>query len=503
MSVVDLFYVLPIVMLCFAWRLVGLLRSPHRGCDAWYFLLSREALLKRKRLPIVLPPYFVMERQEQWYPPGFSLLLALIPGRVLQRVYWCISPAVDALIGGAIALAAAAASGRTEVGLLVGVLYAFSRSAIAETQSLTSRQLGALLMGIAGICGIWSLHDPRSVWLIASVIAGALLLLTHKFSTQALFLSFLLLAVWHGDLRYAGILLLTLTAAVILSGGFYVKVLRSHWDYIRLWTKKRNWLGAHQVHDSPIYGRPSDRFRTYKSGLRSKVVAVGRYGVQNLFALIPVAVLIALGSGRPVSPTAVTLAQWSLSILFIGLLSYVFPWLRGIGYMTQYGKLALPGALICGAMMLGDLLVGPVVLGLLAWSLLDGLRSLPGMLRSSNTQGWDIASLQPLFAHLRKIDRPLVMCIPNTYCDLVAYHCRIPVLWGGHGFPTRPLEMILPVLSRPLEEMFREYPLTHLLLDTNYAQPQQLGLPTGPAFQHGSLQLFHLKAAEKQQEVAA
>ena len=503
MSVVDLLYVLPVVMLCFAWRLAGLLRSPHRGCDAYYFLLSREALLKRKRLPIVLPPYFVMERQEQWYPPGFSLLLAVIPDRILQRYYWCISPAVDALIGGAIALAGAAASGRMQVGLLVGILYAFSRSAVAETQSLTSRQLGALLMGIAGMCGIWSLHDPDPVWLIASVTAGVLLLLTHKFSTQSLFLSFLLLTVWNGDLRYAEILLFTVIAAVILSGGFYVKVLRSHWDYIRLWTKQRAWLGAHQVQDSPIYGQPSDRFRVYKSGLRPKAVAVGRYVAGNLFALIPVAVLIATWNGRMISPTAVAAAEWSLSILLIGLLSYLIPWLRGIGYMTQYGKLSLPAALICGAMALSDSLVGPVVLIVLGWSLLDGLRSLPGMLRPSYSEGWDLASLQPLFAHLRKLDRPLTMCIPNTYCDLVAYHGRVPVLWGGHGSPTRPLEMILPVLSRPLEEICEEYPVTHLLLDTNYTQPQQLGLPDQPAFQHGPLKLFQLQAVETHQEVAA
>ena len=81
-----------------ALRVAMIWRGRNRGCDAYYFLFCACEFRKTKRLPIILPKVYVLEEREQWYPPGFSVLLSWIPQRVLDKYYWAVSPMIDSLI---------------------------------------------------------------------------------------------------------------------------------------------------------------------------------------------------------------------------------------------------------------------------------------------------------------------------------------------------------------------------------------------------------------------
>ena len=56
--------VIAVGALSLTWRLLPLWFAPHAGCDAYYFLLRREQFLQDRRVPIVMPPLYVLENRE-------------------------------------------------------------------------------------------------------------------------------------------------------------------------------------------------------------------------------------------------------------------------------------------------------------------------------------------------------------------------------------------------------------------------------------------------------
>ena len=66
--------------------------------DHWYWLLCAEDVRRRRRLPARLT-YFLLEEEEQWYPPVYSAFLALFPGKFLERRGDYLSQAIDVFYG--------------------------------------------------------------------------------------------------------------------------------------------------------------------------------------------------------------------------------------------------------------------------------------------------------------------------------------------------------------------------------------------------------------------
>lgn len=479
----------PVFLLTFLWRIGDLIGRPHSGCDAYYFLLCREVFRRDKRIPIVLPPLYTLEYAEQWYPPGFAVFLALFSERFLNERHWLISPLLDALIAAALYLFTLGCGIAPAAALAAVTLYIFSPAAAAETRTLTSRQLGAGLLHVVVFCFSLFLLRPAP-WLGGlCAVAGVSLLLSHKFSTQALFIGALVMPLWTSRPEFAALPLALVALTLLLSGGFYGKILYSHWDYIRFWTRHWRGLGGHQVVDSPVYRRfRDDRYVVYKRGRRFLRPLV-EYGRENLCLVVPAALLLAPAPADAPWATLVRwLAAWSLTVFSIGLASYLLPGLRGIGYMPQYGKLALGPAVVCCAAAWSHpglrWLSAAVVLCCLA----DGCRHLARIVRRPTQgalYGWEAAELHPLQDFLRSLDDPLLLALPTHYCDLLAYTCRIRVLWGGHGSPVERITELIPVLTAPLPEICRRRGVTHILIDRRYVDPAELRLPYRVVWQEG------------------
>src|SRR4030042_4379973 len=68
--------------------------NPGLGVDHWYWLLCAEDVKRRRKLPPRLP-YFMLESEEQWYPPLFAGLLALLPMKWLKEHGGKISQLID------------------------------------------------------------------------------------------------------------------------------------------------------------------------------------------------------------------------------------------------------------------------------------------------------------------------------------------------------------------------------------------------------------------------
>ena len=100
--------------------------------------------------------------------------------------------------------------------------------------------------------------------------------------------------------------------------------------------------------------------------------------------------------------------------------------------------------------------------------------------------------MKPLFDYLKKLSNPHLMCLPNNMCDLIAYSCNIRVHWGSHGYPFSKVAHIIPVITKTISTIHQEFGVTHLLLDLNYASPEQLRLNKQPVWSSSTLALFEL-----------
>lgn len=492
--------VITIGLLCFVWRLLPLVKKPHAGCDAYYFLLCREVFQKEKKIPIVLPNYYVLEYREQWYPPGFVVFLSFIPSKILDRYYWCVSPFLDSMICVFLFVFVGLSSGSLAAALFGSLTYVFSPAVIPETQSLTSRQLGALLMSISMVSGIFFATTANPWCLVGASAAAVLLLMTHKFSAQAWALSLCLMGMlsWNGS--FGLVVVSGVAGAMAVSKGFYWKVLKSHWDYVSFWSRKWPYLGGHQIEDSPVYGKKeqmSGSGRVYRGAEKEKLRFVRGFLGQNPYGLIfPATLVYGVLGGIEVERESIHVAIWGVVVLGLGIGSYCVEALRGIGFGSQYGKLALPAGVICMgyAYRLEELRF--VVIFIFLASLWQGGQYLMNVLMTKENGGWwawDRERMAGVVEYVKGLEAPLIMCLPNNYCDLLVYHARIRVLWGGHGSPTANLEPLVPVLTEPVEEICRKHEVTHLLIDNRFVHAGRIGMDRQPVWSEGNLEIYRME----------
>ena len=100
--------------------------------------------------------------------------------------------------------------------------------------------------------------------------------------------------------------------------------------------------------------------------------------------------------------------------------------------------------------------------------------------------------LQQATRHLEGLPGGAFFCLPTVYTDYACYHSGHPALWGGHCGNLRKLEAIAPVVTRPLDELFREYDVRYVMLETDYVGHEELGLGSRlrPLSSHGAISLY-------------
>ena len=91
-----IFYGILIAVFGFFLRIKPRLGKEKKGVDTWYFLSCVREYKKTHKIPTVLKNY-LLEIDEQWYPPGFIIFLSILPQKVLEKYHWLINPIIDTI----------------------------------------------------------------------------------------------------------------------------------------------------------------------------------------------------------------------------------------------------------------------------------------------------------------------------------------------------------------------------------------------------------------------
>ncbi len=488
---------LGVVLLALGLRFAPLSFSTRgAGIDHWYWKSYIDTYRRDKRFPPSLPQYILEDHQ--WYPPLFPLLLSELPAGVFDRFDTLIAIAID-LVRLLILLAVAywQSSGAVSVIAIAGLLYATTPILVSYNVQLNPRGLAALMLDCLLILLLvqLDLHGPWWAWPIIAVLSG-LILLTHKMTTQLFWF-----LVFGTSLIYRNWLLLLLipssvAAALILSRGFYVKVLRAHWDIVSFWNRNWRWIGADLIRESPIYGDGTHE-RTQK--LHRRGVTGVLQQIVTLFSFNPAAwigCLLAyerLWLGSPVLIFPTYLLVWLLLACAFACMTTFVKWLKclGAGYLYVYNASLISPLLLGIAFKQTRVpeLSKPFILGALACNVVAVVAYYVFFFRNKRARVHE--GLEQVIDALRQMPRGVVMCVPANWYEVISYKTGHPVLWGGHGFGFRKLEPTFPRFLIPIRSILENYRVRYLVTMDGMLTPAVTAeLPPARRVSHGEYHLY-------------
>jgi len=476
--------------------------NPSLGVDHWYWLLCAEDVKKRRKLPPKLP-YFMLEIEEQWYPPLFAGLLALLPIRFLEKNGGKISQLIDLLNGLLIFELVLWANGNMMVAFLSSFSYIIAFLPMSYNFQLQPRALANLFLTLAMI-GLWFYVDTGSLAIWGGVLVISLILLfLHKMTVQMWVVYLLGFGVLVWDWKILLLIPASVLLALIISKGFYIKMLKAHWDIVSFWNENIHFLGSHQYYESPIYNKEDSKSAYWRRRslrrLFSRLMFIPYY---NIFALLLSPPLIYDALSHPQGKLESFLWTWLVLTYIWAFSTTLLPNFRALGPGALYVYQSFfPLFLLIGLSIptmpahlqhwLFALWLAGVIISMVQWE--KYCKSI-----STNKKVAIGKDLREVLNCLKELPKDGVFCIPFQLLDGTAYWTRKKVFWGGHsyGFKTL-LKPYFPVMREEVRETLKSKPLSYLLFWRGYLKSlKDIGLEEGKDIQYlfgkGEYELYEI-----------
>ncbi len=483
-------------------RLVPHYLTPHgSGVDNWFWKAYIEKYRRDGNFPPMLQQ-FILDK-DQWYPPIFPLLMARLPRIIFDHYNYLIAIVIDMLrmlfvMGSVFCIT----EGRVAPTLVAGTVYAVTPILISYNSQMNPRGLGALFLDIVIVLVlllVWH-AAPLWLWILAAIFSG-LILLTHKMTTQLFW--FLCLAFWalSGNWRILLLIPVSIIMALMLSKGFYIKVLRAHWDIVTFWNRNWRWLSAHPILESPIYGVPG--YETPTKYYRSGLIGLCRRALY-LIGFNPWAwsLLVAFFwmhmSGGYLRPEALWIIRWIEAILLFAVATTFISAMRclGHGYLYTYNS-SFPAALASGIIWGSakhDVFVSIILLFTLFICVVVIAFYIQTLLKSKTLKVDSF--MNNALERLRLLPEGVVICFPQHWHDVAAYKSGKHVLFGGHGYGYKLLEFIFPRLKVPISGVIRKHNVKYLFTYEGYLPKNFISdLPCADIEEFGQYRLYRFKYA--------
>ncbi|MCH8188009.1 MAG: hypothetical protein IIB66_04775 [Proteobacteria bacterium] len=436
--------------------------------DQYYWLLAARSWRKARRPPVRLPGKYLLEDEMQAYPPAFGFLLGRLPAGTLEKSNLLLPILPDALTAAALAgLLAYLGSGSIAVSGAIAAV-AFAPVLITYNAQINPRALGQLFLTALVVFEVLASEAAFGNSVTALLWAGALasaalVVLSHKMSTQLMLVLWPVMALALGSATAAVIPPLGVVLAALITGPrFAAYQWRAHWDIVAFWNRHHASIGAHAFHHSPLYGDPARlRETAYHAGwpgARRHLATIAGYAPLNL--TLPFVLFWAA------PPPDWLLVWFAAPYVVAGLTLFIGPLkCLGGGHLYIYNAVA-PGAVWWGlALTAGgtaEWVLFAAGLGLTALSLGIAWRRV-GARPNALDEGFE-----KLLGGLRGIRAGKVAVFPLTASEAVACRTGHAVLWGGHGFGFRRLEGLFPIVTRPLHSLLTENKIEWLAWSTRY-----------------------------------
>jgi len=465
------------------------------GADHWYWKQYIRQLKSSRQFPPVLPQYLL--EKHQWYPPLFPLLLSRLPQDILEQHARILSIAIDIVrFIMLLFILHLICKDNTAAFICSALFYSLTPILTTVNNQLNPRSLGALFLDCAILLYAWIylLAGPAYLWLLIAMLF-ALILLTHKMTTQLMFVLCLCAGAFSHSVYPLCLIPAGIFLAVLVSKGFYIKVLCAHWDILSFWNRNWRWLSCHPIKESPVYG--DGKYETPTKIHRKGWIGFFQH-CTTLFGMNPGAWLIGLIAVpfifRADTGCSFYIFCWLFVVLGWSLLTTFVPFLKclGAGYYYLYNA-AFPTAVLWALVLrMNDA-------GRFAWCgvLLTLAFSIFALLKyRSNLHTHRYNDKNEYFDRaidfLTASSPGVVMCLPPQWYDVIAYKTGKPVLFGAHGYGFKLIEPSFPRFLVPIKQLIDRHDIRYLVTTAGYL-PQNFiaDLPFMKREVFGPYQIYH------------
>lgn len=318
------------------------------------------------------------------------------------------------------------------------------------------------------------------------------LLLSHRMSVQTLFFTTIFFTIYEKSIFYILIFALGVVIATLISKGFYLKILKGHLAMLEYWRQNIKYRYAHEVKGLPRKGyRSSDMvFNLYQKVKSAPFMAV--FAANPFVLLIIVFILFKkFKFGLDInyfnlSPILMDkFIVWSLFLLVVAIVIRSFRFVEFMGEGERYMEYAAFPVSVIGALLIYNGLqsqyINFTLAGFVLFVMLGGLAPVFYIQQKVIIQDKERSitkALWKIFDYINHIETEVRMiCIPQLMSTSLMYFTKAKTLSTDNSIAhITDLVDVLPVIKRPLEEIFKKYNANYLLVNEHYVKVDELHL---------------------------
>lgn len=447
------------------------------GVDIWTHLLYLKEYHKSNKIPGRIENGFLVPGVYD-YPPSFIFILSKFRLKLVEKYEFIFSPFIDSVLVFFIFYVSFYLTGSIALSIVTQIIYLLTPIIVLENSSATPRSLGYSLFTILFLSLFLFVQGGQPIFILIAILSGMLIFLSHRFTTQGFLFFSIFFTILEMSPIYVGTFILSFVLAVILSRGFYLKVLRGHVGNLKFWLDNINYRFAHQLKGAYKEHKTKDFiFRIYNQFLKFPPFVLT---ITNPWTL---PVFYVFFFAMPQDPLFFRMALWVLFSYVLALLTIWVPKLRFLGEGQRYLELsAYPAAFLSSQLLFRFLgtdfekivILLYIFLGIGAFVttvVIQRKGIIKDKLRTVTL------SMKQMFTYLRSLkEKPKLLCIPHQITTSVIYHTGCKVFVNASYSTINKISEIYPYIKKPIGEIMKTYNLDMILLNQDYATIEDLKL---------------------------
>lgn len=446
------------------------------GVDIWTHLLYLKEYRRQGGIPNKIDNGFLVPGTYD-YPPAFISILSKFPDKLVHKYEFLFSPIFDALHLVLIFLFAYTFTQNLLIALLTQLLYLVTPIVVLENSSATPRSLGYTLFSITFIALYYHLASGGFWLLVLAVFSGSLIFLAHRFTTQGFLFYSIVFSIFFGTFSFVLVFAVSFSLALILSKGFYLRVLSGHLGNLRFWRKVIKFRFYHQVNGAGKRKKSEDFvFNLYNQFLKFPPFILA---ITNPWVITSLYYLFTEYSGTLHMPYFLL---WVVTSYVLAIVTLWIPKLRFLGEGQRYLELsAFPAAFLSSQLLVSFINRGNIYLVAL-YTLISTLCLVTIVVIQrkaiiSDSLRTITPPLSQMFGYLKSLKKkPRLLCIPHQITTNVIYHTGCPVFVNADYSNIEKISDVYPYLQLPIDKIMKKYKLDRLVLNLEYATIQDLKL---------------------------
>ena len=474
--ILTFFISLIIPVLAFFFEVYPRLLNRKVGVDIWTHLLYLQEYKEQNGIPKKIEKGFIVPGEYD-YPPMFITILSKFPLRIVERYEFFFSPFFDPIHICIIFYITLALSGNILVALTTQLLYTLTPIIIIENSSATPRSLGYMLFTGVFLSLYYSIHLGNIPLFIAAAGLGSLIFLSHRFTTQGFLFFAGFFTLIEMNIFYLVCFVCSFVGAMIISKGFYLKVLHGHLGNLSFWYKNIKYRFYHQVKGGRGTHKTTDFvFKVYNQFISIPPVVLAVTNPWVLFVFISLFFISYSGIHY-------YLLLWVGFSYLLSLLTIGIEKMRFLGEGQRYLELsAFPSAYLASAFLINSfpasygmlLVIAYIGIGIAAFVTVVVIQRKAIVKDRLRTLTPD---LERMYHYLKRIKKkPRLLCIPHQITTNTIYHTGCPVFVNADYKNIQKIAEVYPYLKKPVKEVMSKYSLDAVLLNEEYATINDLKL---------------------------